>query len=156
MMSKKTIEFTDEEYKSLVKLAFIGEWVLNTHHGEVKNPVESELVGKLYSECDKFNLGESFNKEDYDRNELKEEKLMEIIKNIYDYDESQFWTILGGKLAMRDAKEFKSEMKLQDKEMAPEMFDELIEDLEEEYLNDFENGGFENLRMMQKVDPKDN
>jgi len=155
-MEKKTIEFTDEEYKSLVKLAFIGEWVLNAHRVEPKFTEESELTNKLYAECDKFNYGDFFYKFEDEGKELKEENVLDILVDIHEYDETRFWDILCNKLAMRDANEFMAEMIFQDKEIEPEFYTNMVMDMEEEYKKEFENGGFYDLRMMPEIDPQDN
>jgi len=44
----KTIELTNKQYEILVKLSFIGEWVLNAQHVTPEFIEEKECVNYLY------------------------------------------------------------------------------------------------------------
>lgn len=56
LKSKKSvqIEFNEDEYKKLIELVFVGEWVL-THDVEVNNPYDP-IRNKIYSHAHEMGL----------------------------------------------------------------------------------------------------
>lgn len=154
-MEKKTIEFTNEEYRKLVKLIFLGEWVLNAHHDEAKHVDEKELVNKIYSQNKKYKYEKAFNKFD-DEFELKDTKVMKFMEDIREFTEDEFWEALCGKLAVRDMGEILLNNETLSEEMTNEEFFEMQESIMMSYQKEFEEGGFAFLRLTNSFDPKDN
>ena len=145
-MKVKSIQFTNEEYKTLVRLVFMGEWVVNAFNIEIKGQPEYELSNKVFSESAKFGLEDWFNKFDSGEYEMKEEKIMEIIDDINVYNLNTFWETLPQLLANRDA-----EIIIQSNPAFKNVdFEDLSEDLEEIYKNEFEENGLTNLYLVDE------
>ncbi len=103
-MKKKNIELTNDQYKTLVKLIFYGEWLLNANKAGAKemDKTAEELCDYIYSKKATFNLQDWFKELAYGE-ELKEAKIKSFLKKIFDYNEETFWFYLTDKLASRDA-----------------------------------------------------
>lgn len=143
----KSIEFTKDQFLALLKLAFMGEWVVNAHR------LPSERIDKfedleylLYSNARHFGLenlvihdpksGEFHSSRDLDFDE-------EILRYIREYDNETFWTELCDRLAERDAIRVHGEEKL--RTMDPRDRFRIISDLEEEYQEKFSIEGLDNI-----------
>ena len=141
----KTIELTDEQYKILVKLSFIGEWVLNAQHVIPPFKEESECLNYIFSNCEKYNLRDLFNNFGH-LWEMKDETVLGILPEIKRFSANDFWASLISNLSERDITEKanNSEQKLID----DDEFEILFEKRSEEYKNEFEQNGLDNLRLM--------
>ncbi len=100
---KKKIELSNEQYKSLVKLIFYGEWVLHANKigEEGRNKKLEELQEYIFSQKEKFSLEDWFEKLEYGE-ELKEVVIMDLLEKVFEYNEDTFWFYLVKKLAERD------------------------------------------------------
>ena len=101
------INFTKKEYRTLIKLIQISDWVINSHRHRGDSAVENEaaVVQKIYShakemECEDLimyskELGEFFETQyaEFDS---------EARRYIEEYDEETFWAELIDRLSKRD------------------------------------------------------
>jgi len=140
----KSIELTNEQYEILVKLSFIGEWVLNAQHITPEYEEEQECLNYLYSNCEKFNLREYFNKIE-DEWEMNEDTVLGIVPVIEEFSHNDFWPILISKLSERDTIE--KTYSNQQQNIDEDEFDTLFEKSMEQYSNEFEQNGITNLRI---------
>ena len=140
----KTIELTDKQYETLVKLSFIGEWILNAQHSSPEFIEEHKFVNYLYSHCKKFNLENHFKK--YGEIwELKEDEVFGILPIIEEFSYNDFWVTLISKLSERDIQEKTQSM---DHDfIEEEEYEMMIENSAITYKNEFEQNGIDNLRI---------
>jgi len=94
-------EFTTEEFRKLIELAYLGEWMINAQHDpEFQDEPAGAIVQKLlaahklpYIDLD-AETGEYFMKSEWT------ERLYD--EYILDYDDHTFWDELTERLALRD------------------------------------------------------
>ena len=109
----KTINLTDNQYKHLVKMAFIGEWILNAQNVKPEYTEETESLKHLFSQCGKFGLTSSFHRSTQGW-ELNNEQVLKILPDIEKYSNFEFWEELIDKLAKRDLEEIQHQFELKD------------------------------------------
>jgi antirestriction protein len=139
-----TIDLTNEQYEILVKLSFIGEWVLNAQHVTPEFKKEQECINHLYSNCEKFNLRKYFNQIG-DNWEMNEDTVIGILPVIEEFSHNDFWSILISKLSERDTIE--KIYNDQEQNVEEGEFDMLLEKSMEQYSNEFQQHGITNLRI---------
>jgi len=101
---RKNIEFTDDEYKVLVKLLFYGEWILNANkigHEEMDKGA-ADLVEYIYAKKGDFSLQKWFKELKYGE-ELNGPVTSLLLEKVFEYNEETFWLYLIKKLSLRDA-----------------------------------------------------
>jgi adenine specific DNA methylase Mod len=141
------INFTKKQYKHLLDLIYLGDWVANSSKiGEEIDADYEALADYVYS------FAKSFGYEDYivydkeynthfPTNKLEEELRVTIEEN----DTEVFWTELSSHLAHRDLqKELKSIVPPADN------FIRLLQ-IEEKYNNEFEENGLDNVVIQRKT-----
>ena len=92
------IKFTKEQYENLIKLVYLGNWMVNA----IRGGAENEVRVKKYDDMEKyvFSFAKDFgldnfveydeeHKEYFATRELEEET--DIAQYIQDYDENAFW-----------------------------------------------------------------
>lgn len=104
MKESKKIEFTDDQFKSLVKLIFYGDWILHANKigDEGRDKSVEGLVEYIYSQKEKFSLKSWFKELKYGE-ELNERVTMLLLEKVFEYNEETFWFYLIKKLSLRDA-----------------------------------------------------
>lgn len=145
------IDFTNDEYRLLLDLLSIADWVMNSHKSEPDERVApyEELQQKVFSHAAEGgfdhlisydeSLGGYFPTIEFENN--SDDQIF-----IEEYDEDSFWEILAGRLAQRDlVDELGSEAFLE-----TDPADRLtMEDKHaEKYLDEFEANGIMNLRII--------
>lgn len=87
----------------MVKVIFYGDWILHANKigekGRDKNA--EELREYIFSHKDKFSLKNWFKELKY-REELKEEIIINLLEEVFEYNEEAFWFYLIKKFAERD------------------------------------------------------
>ena len=127
------IELTDREFRRLLDLVYIGNWILNSARGEDRFEDYDLLQEKLFAMCPANGMrslvelwqGHIFPSKAYENGGIHEA--------IADYEDSVFYNILGEELARRD---------LGFEDSDPENFDELTERMET-YLDVFDKNGLD-------------
>jgi hypothetical protein len=104
-METKKIEFTNEQYRNLLKLVYMGHWMGNSHRDEPITELD-DIENYLYSFADTFNctdlidmdtkLNQHYPTLDFEN---------EMDNYVQDYDEYTFWDELAWRLADRDFEE---------------------------------------------------
>ena len=142
-MDKINISFTKVQYRSLLKLIYLGEWMHEAHQ-EAESKDVKEVVQLIFSrtkEADTENMIE------YAEN-LKmffpTKNMEEIIHLLVDdYDEHVFWEELVDELAFRDfINKFGDELIEQ---MSAVKRMELLQPFLDKYMNEFEANDISNL-----------
>ena len=145
-MDRINISFTKEQYRTLLKLIYLGEWMHEAHQdGESKDV--KDLVQLIFS---KTKVAGTENMIEYAEN-LKmffpTRDMEEIIHLLVDmYDERVFWEELAHRMAEKDflVKHGKQQMTVERKFM-------LTQDMVEDYITEFEANGLDNIRIRKGI-----
>lgn len=133
------IELSKKEFRRLLDLVYIGNWILNATRGEDRIPDYDDLESKLFSLCigtPMSALVETWNGMPIPSKAFAEGGIHEAIA---DYEDTVFFDILAEELARRDM------------EYAPitqENYDELVSRMED-YITEFQLHGADHIT----VDP---
>ena len=131
------IELTEKEFRRLLDLVYIGNWILNSTRGDDRFEDYDLLQEKLFALCPAQGMralvqrwqGHIFPSRAYEDGGIHEA--------IADYEDAVFFNILAEELARRD---------LGLESTDPEDFTELSERMEE-YLDEFDRNGLEAIHM---------
>ena len=129
------IELTPKEFRRLLDLVYVGNWVLNSTRGSDRFEDYDDLQEKMFALCAKNGMkelyttwyGHTFPSRAYEEGGIHEA--------IADYEDAVFFDILAEELARRD-------MHLEDTD--PEDMTELTHRMDE-YISEFEANGIDNL-----------
>ena len=130
-----TIDLTEKEFRRLLDLVYIGNWILNSARGEDRFEDYDLLQEKLFSLCTGQGMpsliqrwrGHIFPSRAYEDGGIHEA--------IADYEDAVFYDILAEELARRD-------LGLADSD--PEDYGELTARMEE-YLSEFDKNGLDTI-----------
>ena len=133
----QNIDLTDKEFRRLLDLVYIGNWVLNSTRLNDRFEDYDIVQEKLFSLCAGNGMqaliqrwhGHIFPSKAYEDGGIHEA--------IADYEDAVFYNILAEELARRD---------LGLEESDPENFDELTERMES-YLDEFEKNGLDTVNV---------
>ncbi len=144
---KKEILFSDEQYKALVKLIFYGEWMLNANKldEEHMDKEAMQIQDYIFSQNDRFSLSD-WMLETNQGIELNEDKTLELLDEIFEYNEDTFWPHLVNKLAERDTIE---EINQSDEYLSESEQEEILFKNEEKYEEAFYKNGLQGLRLIE-------
>lgn len=131
------IELTEKEFRRLLDLVYVGNWILNSTRGEDRFEDYDIMQEKLFALCTKNGMnalitrwqGHIFPSRAYENGGIHEA--------IADYEDAVFFDILAEELARRDLNCLDSE---------PEEYPELAVRMDA-YLDEFEKNGIENLTL---------
>lgn len=133
------IEFTKEQFKSLLDLAYLGNWMVNSHRTDDLIEKYDELQTYLFQHCPRFEMEELLESlEDGYPSQTYEEEISEFID---EYDDETLWEGLAMNLATKKVAEEKVES---------ENALEKIFEYESEYLEEFEANGLKNISVKMK------
>lgn len=97
------INFTKKEYKHLVTMIGIADWVINAHHVDVQHKECRSLIAKILSYAKEMGMGDCYVKDGDEYYETREyEEKSEKMAFIQEYEEQVFWEELISKLVDRD------------------------------------------------------
>lgn len=132
------IELTNKEFRRLLDLIYIGNWVLNSTRGEDRFEDYDALEEKFFSRCLSSgklrNLAQIYGGRVYPSRAYEEGGIHEAIA---DYEDSVFFEILAEELARRD---------MNFEPISPENYNELTVRMDE-YISEFEKNGVENISL---------
>ena len=129
------IELSDKEFRRLLDMVYIGNWILNSARGEDRFEDYDRLQEKLFALCPEHGMralitrwyGHVFPSPAYENGGIHEA--------IADYEDAVFFDILAEELARRD---------LEGGDTLPETDPELMARIEE-YYSEFEANGIDHL-----------
>ncbi len=129
------IELSNKEFRRLLDLVYIGDWILNSARGEDRFEDYDVLLEKIFSRCDDVGMrsliqnwrGHIMPSQAYQTGGIHEA--------IADYEDAVFFDILAEELARRDMEGEGIDMG-DESELAGRM---------EEYYQEFEEHGIDNL-----------
>ena len=129
------IDLTKKEFRRLLDLVYIGNWILNSTRGDDRIPDYDNLESKLFALC--RGTPRAALVEEWDGAAVPSQAFADggIHEAIADYEDTVFFDILAEELARRDM------------EYAPiskENYDELVSRMED-YIEEFEAHGAEHI-----------
>lgn len=140
------IEFNNEEFKALLEMLYMSDWVMNAH--KVDNPedqVYSRLFQKVLSKAKESGLDSLVTYSEKDKIYFTSQEMDNgpAMKFIEDYDNDTFWDELVDRLGTRDF----------ENEYGPDAFSkyeleeilDLKEPMEKKYAEEFSSNGLQNL-----------
>ena len=131
------IELTEKEFRRLLDMVYIGNWILNSCREDDRFEDYDHLEEKLFSLCPEHGmraLAQRWRGHTYPSRAFEEGGIHEAIA---DYEDAVFFNILAEELARRD-------LGLEDRD--PEDFTELTARMEE-YLAEFDKNGLSAIQM---------
>ena len=134
------IELTTKEFRRLLDLVFIGNWVLNSTRGDDRFEDYDNVESKLFALC-KGTPMESL-VEDYNGKPIPSQAFNDggIHEAIVNYEDVIFYDVLAEELARRD---------MGYPEITTRNYDELVERMED-YIDEFERNGTDNIIIGQE------
>ena len=129
------LELTKKQYRRLLDMVYIGNWVLNSTRGEDRIPDYDEVESLLFSKARDDGMG--ILAEVYDGEVVPSRAFAEggIHEAIMAYEDVTFFEILAEELALRD---------LDADRATAENYDEVMERMEE-YMGEFEAHGTDHI-----------
>jgi hypothetical protein len=99
----KSIHLSDEQYKTLLDLVFLGNWMINSFRAEDRVEEYEELEQLILSKASDFNQNDYVIREGEDEVYFSTRQLEEEVDEfIEEYDNFTFWDELSSRLASRD------------------------------------------------------
>ncbi len=153
--NKLTVEFTKEQFFSLMKAVYLGNWMANAARMDTKDFKKDyeQILDYIFSLAPKFGLEkymdhDSFDQEKYlPSREFEEKTDVEILSD--EYDEEVFWNEISDRFGSRDFTRAYGENKIgkmSDEERAAGLCRSI-----EEWSKEFEDHGLERLEIKQKI-----
>ncbi len=140
------INFTKKEFKTLLELIQIAEWVLYSHEEEDTGSTKyKKLIWKICSYAKDFGMEDAVEFIGDREYFLSDDVLDEVYNYIEEFSNNEFWETLVEMLAKRDLLEKYGEEKLNQFD-SMERFS-LIEEAGDIYNKEFEVHGIKNLRL---------
>lgn len=128
------IHLTSKEFRRLLDLVYIGNWVLNSTRGEDRFQDYDELESKIFSLCPA--LSQQWNGTVIPSQEYAEGGIHEAISY---YEDNIFYEILAEELSRRD---------MDYPEITDENYDEIVGRMDQ-YMSEFELSGVDHLVLEQ-------
>ena len=133
------MELTAREFRLLLDMVYIGNWVLNSARGEDRITEYDALQEKVFAHCAQSGLSSLIQ---LWRGHIYPSRLYEeggIHEAIADYEDAVFFDILAEELSRRD---------MANEHFAPDDLQELQRRMEE-YICEFEANGIQNIALEQ-------
>ena len=140
------IPLTKEQYSDLIKIVYLGEWIVNSYRVEEDDMKFTEIEKYIYSFAKEAGLDNVL-----EHNEELNEFLPtaafeeENISLTEEYDYEAFWEILIEELAKKDLIQNFSETELVEMDGVKKIME--LEKYRERYENEFEKNGVTNLTL---------
>lgn len=131
------IELTDKEFRRLLDMVYIGNWILNSTRGTDRIEDYDQVESRIFANCAKVGMKTLY--------EMSEGRVAPstafenggIHEAIADYEDTVFFEILAEELARRD---------MDFEPIGPENFTELTNRIDE-YIEEFEQNGMDNISL---------
>ena len=131
------IELTEKEFRRLLDMVYIGNWILNSCRDNDRFEDYDKLEEKLFSLCPDHGMktlvqrwrGHSYPSQAYEEGGIHEA--------IADYEDAVFYDILAEELARRD---------MEAEQENPEDLEELTKRMND-YFDEFEKNGIDNVKV---------
>ena len=131
------IELTEKEFRRLLDMVYIGNWILNSCRENDRFEVYDDLEEKLFALCREHGMSalvQRLEGHDYPSQAFAEGGIHEAIM---DYEDAVFFDILAEELARRDMNYVP---------ISAQNYDELMARMDE-YMDEFEKNGTDRLQL---------
>jgi len=131
------IELSELQFRRLLDMAYIGNWVLNSIRGSDRFTDYDDVESRLFSYCPSQEMHTLV---DFSDGVARPSSAFEqggIHEAIAEYEDSMFFEILAEELARRD---------MDFEPISPENFSELTNRIDE-YITEFEQNGIDNISL---------
>ena len=131
------IELSKKEFRSLLDLVYIGNWVLNSTRGNDRFQVYDDLESKLFALC--RTNGMNILVEEWEGTDIPSKAYADggIHEAIAYYEDNVFYEILAEELSRRD---------MDYAEITDENYDEIVSRMRG-YMDEFQLSGLERLKL---------
>ena len=143
------VSFTDKQFKDLLLLAYLGEWVLSAHK---ENPggALGDLISHLYSHAGSFGLGSLSERGTSGKGHFPSRAMEETAQEyLEDYDNDTFWEELLQRMAERDFVAAHGEAAI--KAMPERERQDKLDEFQRKYQQEFEEHGLDRLALRGDV-----
>ncbi len=133
------IELTTKEFRRLLDMVYIGNWVLNSTRGSDRFEDYDKIQEKLFAQCarnDMTSLIQIWRGHIYPSRAYEDGGIHEAIA---DYEDAVFFDILAEELARRD---------MDSEHISPDDVSELASRMDE-YISEFEKNGVDNIEIVK-------
>ena len=129
------LNLTEKQFRRLLDLVYIGNWVLNSTRGDDRIRQYDEVESQVFAHCLEHGMAKLV--ELYDGEIIPSRAFAEggIHEAIMAYEDTAFFEILAEELALKD---------LDAERATPENYEEVIERMEE-YMGEFEAHGTDHI-----------
>ena len=129
------LNLTQKQFRRLLDLVYIGNWVLNSTRGDDRIREYDEVESRVFAHC--LGCGMTQLTEVYEGELIPSRAFAEggIHKAIMAYEDNMFFEILAQELALRD---------MDDAPITQDNYDEVMERMDT-YLGEFEQHGTDNI-----------
>ena len=131
------LELTELEFRRLLDMAYIGNWILNSTRGSDRFADYDNVESRLFSNCPSNGMSSL---SDLSSGTARPSAAFEnggIHEAIAEYEDSVFFEILAEELARRD---------MDFEPIGPENYSELTSRIDE-YIEEFEQNGIDNISL---------
>ena len=129
------IDLTTKEFRRLLDLVYIGNWILNSTRGDNRFQDYDDVESKLFGLCKRIGmhaLGEEWNGIDVPSQAFAEGGIHEAIAC---YEDNGFYEILAEELSRRD---------MEYPDITEDNYDEIVSRMDQ-YMNEFQTSGLDHL-----------
>lgn len=144
-----TIDFTEKQFRTLLKAIYWAEWLKNNDKMEEEFDQDGNAITDLeqyiYSHAKEFGCNDWIDPTTMEGEYIPTSELEdEAMEAILEYEDYVFWSELAERLAQRDLEELPQD------ERSPMMEFVQAEELADRYMGEFEVNGLANLRLISK------
>lgn len=137
------IELTSQEYRKLIELAYLGEWMINAQHDpEFQDEAADATVQHLLASHKLPDVNRDEETGNYFMRSEWTDRLYD--EYILDYDDHIFWDELAERLALRD---LARERGVEETSLDRDKYLRQLHSLEERYHQEFEEHGLDRLEI---------
>ncbi len=142
------IKLSRSQYETLMRLVYLGNWVVNGYRDKDKDADADALENYLFAKARDFGLGQKIvYDEEQDSHFLTEDQENAWLAEYDDFKNDLFWDELMYRLADRDLVERFGETHVDG--MAEEERRRLEDELADRYYKEFEKNGIDNLMLVR-------
>ena len=137
------IELTKKEFRRLLDMVYIGNWILNSTRGDDRIEDYDQIESKLFALCRQTGMPKLVEK--WDGEDIPSQAFSDggIQEAIVDYEDTVFYEILAEELARRD---------LDYEPVSKENYDELVSRMDDD-MDETEAHGTDNILISTMDDP---
>ena len=131
------MELTDREFRRLLDLVYVGNWVMNSIRGDQRIPDYDQVESRCFSYCLKTGMYGLFEMRDGEVVPSVGFENGGIQDAIMDYEDAVLYSVLAEELARRDLDKLTVELGEDDE----------LRERYEDYLEEFDCSGLDNVRV---------